>query len=143
GMMVASLPEIGSSYLLPVDALLRVRDRLLFSGEMRYGWIGAEFEERISRTDGRYVEIKAVVRGTPAHQAGIRRGDRLIRFGDAAVRSLNDVRDAAFFKTVGEYVDVTVQRENEMLAFPVEVVERPADSDSAELPESEDVLVAQ
>src|SRR5690606_8867721 len=82
GMMVASLPEIGSSYLLPVDALLRVRDRLLFSGEMRYGWIGAEFEERISRTDGRYVEIKAVVRGTPAQQAGIRRGDRLIRFGD-------------------------------------------------------------
>lgn len=125
GMMVASLPEVGSSYLLPAKALTSVRDDLLFSGKVTYGWIGVDLSENSSRQGGRYVVVDSVPEGTPAAEAGLKAGDRLMRVGDTPVRRLDDVRNASFYQRVGNYVEVQVKRDDELLDFPVKMVERP------------------
>lgn len=129
GMMVASLPEVGSSYLLPARAMVSVRDDLLFSGKVTYGWIGLDWvdlKEQVSRHEGRHVVVETIPVGSPAAAAGLKKGDRLIRIGETPVRRVDDVRHASFFQRVGNYVEVEVQRGDERLGFPVKMVERPA-----------------
>ena len=46
-MIVSSLPEINSSFILPINALKRVRDDILFSGSVNYAWFGLMASERI------------------------------------------------------------------------------------------------
>lgn len=141
GIMVASLPEVGSSYLLPAKALINVRDDLLFSGKVKYGWIGIELEERVDRQIGRHIVINSVPAGTPAFEAGIKDGDHLVQMGDIAIRRVDDVRNANFFQRIGDYVNVKVQRDGEMLEFPVKMVERPAsESPDSQVPPSPEGL---
>jgi len=125
GMIVASLPEVQSSYLLPVRALIHIRDDLLFSGEVKYGWLGIEVEERVEREHGRYVVVTSVVERAPVGEERIREGDKLIAMGAVRIRSRDDVQNARFFYRIGEYVDITLERDGEQIQFPVKVVERP------------------
>ena len=125
GMMVASLPEVNSSYVLPAKAMLRVRDDLLFSGKVEYGWVGFELEERRDRHLGRHIVVDQVFEGTPAEKAGILPGDRLVRMGDTPVSRADDVRNANFHHRVGDYMAIRVMREGEPHDFSVRLVSRP------------------
>lgn len=125
GIMVASLPEVRSSYILPAKAILRVRDDLIFSGRVEYGWIGVELEERVDRNLGRHIVIQRVPEGAPAEEAGLLAGDRLVQMGDVTIRQADDVRTANFFHRVGDFMVVKVQRGEEALEFPVRMVSRP------------------
>jgi S1-C subfamily serine protease len=124
GMMVASLPEVGSSYLLPARAMVSVRDDLLFSGKVAYGWIGADLKEQVSRRDGRQVFVEKVLSGGAGADSGLRVGDRLIRMEDVVIRRVDDVRTTSFFQRVGNYVEVEVEREGKIMILPVKMVER-------------------
>lgn len=124
GMMVASLPEVGSSYLLPARALVRVRDDLLFSGKVTYGWIGADLKEEVSRQHGRHVVVEGIRSGSGASAAGLRVGDRLLQMAGEAIRRVDDVRNTSFFQRVGNYVEVEVQRGDETFEFPVKILQR-------------------
>jgi serine protease Do len=125
GIMVASLPEVRSSYLLPSRAVQRVRDDLLFSGKVEYGWVGLELEEQVDRRLGRHIVIQRVIAGTPAAEAGLRAGDHLVKMGDMPIRRANDLRTANFFHRVGDFVDLEVQRGSETHQFAVRMVRRP------------------
>lgn len=126
GIMVHSLPEVGSSYLLPAKALVNVRDELLFSGEVKHGWTGMEVEERADRQLGRHVVIQTVHPDSPAAKAGLKPGDHLVKMGDTVIRRAHDERNVNFFQRVGDYVEVQVKREGQLVAFPVKMAERPA-----------------
>ncbi len=125
GMMVASLPEVNSSYVLPAKAMVRVRDDLLFSGKVEYGWVGFELEERRDRHLGRHIVVERVFEETPAEQAGILPGDRLVRMGDTPVTRADDVRNANFHHRVGDYMAIRVKRDGETHDFSVRLVSRP------------------
>lgn len=125
GIMVASLPEVRSSYILPAKAMVRVRDDLLFAGKVEYGWIGMELEERVDRRLGRHIVVQQVPAGTPAAEAGLKPGDQLMKMGDVVIRRADDVRNANFFHRVGDYIDLKVRRDGEVLEFPVRMEARP------------------
>lgn len=144
GIMVHSLPEVGSSYLLPAKALVNVRDELLFSGEMTHGWTGMEVEERADRQRGRHVVVRRVHPESPAAEAGLEEGDQLVKMGDTVIRRAHDERNATFFQRVGDYVEVQVKRDEQVVAFPIKVVERPVDKggESMESSPSEGIYLA-
>ncbi|MCD8481688.1 MAG: S1C family serine protease [Verrucomicrobia bacterium] len=61
GLQVGSLPELRATYMLPARAALRIRDDLLFSGEVRYGWIGFEVREESSIVSGPSLVINSII----------------------------------------------------------------------------------
>lgn len=125
GIIVASLPEVRSSYFLPVRAILRVRDDLLFSGEVKTGWIGVELNTRVNRIDGRHMIVEKVMPGSPAEEAGLVPGDTLLQMGEFEIRSPDDVRNAHFYHRIGEFVEMRLRREGEILTLPVKLRSRP------------------
>lgn len=127
GIQVGSLPDIGSSYMLPSRAALRIRDDLLFSEEVNFGWIGFEISEKSSIEKGRQVILEEVFDDTPAANAGLQPGDVLIQIGDYPISNLDDLRNAMFYTRVGQYSQVRVLRNDEQSDFSVRVAKRPDD----------------
>lgn len=125
GIQVGSLPDIGSSYLLPARAALRVRDDLLFYGKVTYGWIGFEVREDRSVAKGNRVLLSLVMPGTPAESAGMLPGDVIEQIGDYPVRTLDDLRNAMFYNRVGQYTRVRLLREGKLVEANVKLSARP------------------
>ena len=130
GIQVGSLAEAASTYILPVRAVMRVRDDLLFSGKVSDGWIGFEVSLDTTVADGQRVLVRKAISGTPAEQVGMKPGDQIVRVGIYDVGDLDDLRNALFYARVGEYVPVRVLREGKAIEFTVRIAERPADADS-------------
>ncbi len=125
GIQVGSLSEISSTYVLPARAAQRIRDDLLFSGRVTYGWIGFEVKEESTVAGGPGLVVRLVEPETPAHEAGMLPGDQILQIGDYRIRRLEDLRNAMFYARIGEYVPVRIKRDEQTLEMTVRLVARP------------------
>lgn len=126
GIQVGTLTEVDSSYVLPARAALRIRDDLLFSGEVAFGWMGFQVRESSSVAHGRRLLLESVDADSPAETAGLLPGDTLIRIGDYEIRGIDDLRNAIFYSRVGQFVEVEVSREGRKQVQTVKLARRPA-----------------
>ncbi len=125
GMTVAAIPELDASYCLPVDALARVRDDLLFSGHVIHSWMGFEVAERLNTDDTHAVYLSKVIEGAPAALAGLQVGDHLISISGRSINEVSDVPGAVFFTRANQFASIKVRRGDENLDFSVKTLPRP------------------
>lgn len=126
GMMVAGIVDVDSSYVLPARAALKLRDDLLFAGEVSYGWVGFDIQLERSRLQGQELRVGNVVADSPATEAGLMDGDVLLRFAGEVIRSAAELRNAFFYTREGQYVRVLIRRNDEEREFNVRIARRPA-----------------
>ncbi|WOO41103.1 S1C family serine protease [Rubellicoccus peritrichatus] len=110
GMIVAALPEIRSSLVLPARAIQRVRDDILFSGQVTYAYFGFQTRQTSSLASGPWVEVEDVQKDSPADTAGILKGDILKQVGDFEIKTDDDLRTASFFTRPDEFVTIYIIR---------------------------------
>lgn len=134
GMSVASIPDLGGSYCLPVDALVRVRDDLIFSGKIIHSWLGFEVTTQLNDLDSDEVILSKVHEGAPAAEAGLRKGDRLLSIGGRGIEEVTDVRGAIFFTRANQFTSIEFERDGETREVSVKTLPRPE-----EVPEIEPV----
>ncbi len=79
-------------FAIPSNIVRKVVDELLEFGEVRRGWLGVgiepvtkEIAEQVKGKAGEGVWVNSVFEGDPAHQAGIRTGDVILRIGGTTV----------------------------------------------------------
>lgn len=125
GMLLASLPEMQSSFVLPAGAINKIKDDLLLEGRASYASIGIEVGQHFIRGGRSRVKILDVVEGSPAENAGIIKGDIVLQVGDYPITDFSDFPNAMFFIRVGEYVDIEIERESERIAFNLPTIRRP------------------
>jgi S1-C subfamily serine protease len=125
GMSVASIAELGASFSLPVDALVRVRDDLMFSGRIIHGWMGFEVTSKLLEDDDRGVYLSKVIEGAPAAEAGLLEGDRLVSIAGRQIESVFDVPGALFFTRADQFTVVEANRKGTALKFSVKTLPRP------------------
>lgn len=125
GMSVASITELDASYCLPVAALARVRDDLLFSGHVIHGWMGFEVAEKLGAESANAVYLSTVIEGAPAHQAGLVKGDHLVAIAGHRIHTVADVPEAVFFTRAHHFTTITVKRGDELIEFSVKTLPRP------------------
>ncbi len=127
GMIVASLPEVGASYVIPASAIGKVRDDLLLGGGVRYGWIGFEVESRPrARSDKAPLLVTSITLGGPAAEAGIQEGDRILAINGEPISSINVMRHSFFLARIGQFLDFRVERGDEELELGVRIARRPS-----------------
>ena len=125
GMTVASIPDLGGSYCLPPDALVRVRDDLLFSGHIIHSWMGFEVASKLNADNSHSVYLSKLVAGAPADEAGLLEDDRLVSIGGRAIDTVADVPTAVFFTRANQFTTVKVTRDGEELDFSIKTLPRP------------------
>lgn len=121
GIGVASLPEIGGSFILPARAVERIRDDILFSGQVTFAHFGFTTLQVPNLQQGPSVVIEELDADGPAAQAGMLPGDVLISVGGTPIRTDTDLRMAFFFTRPEERVSVEVKRGEERLTLAVMV----------------------
>ncbi|HEX6536321.1 MAG TPA: trypsin-like peptidase domain-containing protein [Gemmatimonadaceae bacterium] len=115
--------SVGLGFAIPIDRVKHVTDDLLLHGQIRRPWIGVKLElpdtqnPREALRSG--VVIRSVVPGSPAAQAGLRPGDKLVRSGDRVLRNPFDWEAELLDLRVGTQVPLLVRRGSR--EFPVKV----------------------
>src|SRR5688572_17151463 len=79
--------RMGLGGAIPGNLAQRVAQQLINYGRARRAWVGIEVQPLLKESsDDRGVLVSSVLEGTPAHDAGLRGGDLIVRVGNAPVR---------------------------------------------------------
>jgi S1-C subfamily serine protease len=158
GVMVATVPELRSSYLVTPNSLRRIVGDLVHDGRVDYGRLPLELAESV---DAPYVTRRIVVTavdpGGAAERAGVRPGDIVrnlevqvskvephmaersgLKAGDVLpsvgvrpFRRIADVRDTLFNARPGDYVRIELERDGKVIPFFTLPVGEPPRSEAA------------
>jgi len=87
----------GIGFAIPIDRAMRVAEDLIRHGEVREGWLGISVADQPRNSDvideaRTRVIVAAVEPGSPASQAGVRKGDVVESVGDQAVATAAEYR---------------------------------------------------
>lgn len=124
GISHAALTDLGSSFILPADACLRIRDGLLFSGEVDYGWFGVTVSRKLNERNAFDIVVEGTVDGSPAAKSSLKKGDLIKKIGSVEVRDRGDLAHAAFFAKPGTVVSFLVNRDKKIVTVPIKVEKR-------------------
>jgi serine protease DegQ len=121
GITYAALPDLKSSFILNARACSKIRDGLLLSGKVDYGWFGISVSRKLNKNNGFNIEIKSVMEGSKLQER-----DLIIKIGGKQIFDRGDIVDATFYARPGTFVEFQVLRQNKEITIPVRVSRRPS-----------------
>jgi serine protease Do len=136
GINVAYLPpaETGAvnlGFAVPSDTAVSVADQLIEKGKVTTPYLGVLTTDLSPEDAGRFdlpvgsgALVEQVVRGTPAREAGVRKGDIITALGDARIASYGDLLGALRDHEPGDRVTLTIFRNGEDKKLEVTLGER-------------------
>jgi serine protease Do len=102
----------GIGFAIPVDKVVQVVNQLLVSIYSEQVWTGLTLEEEPThRSDGALVE--KVEEKSPAEEAGLRPGDRIVRVEEAVISRPLDFHRALLERQPGEVLALCIYRDGE------------------------------
>jgi len=127
GIVVSFVDGNAGCYVFPINAAEKIRQDYTRFNELRPGWVGMSVEPAkdapaSSSTNARIVDLQP---DSPAARAGIQNGDLLLRVGDVAVHSPEDIFDASFYLTAGDDTTISVLRNGVEQKFNVRATDNP------------------
>lgn len=125
GMIVASLPEIGGSFILPARAAAKIRDDIMICGEPIYSWFGMLAKDVRDPANGAKVVVEFVAENAPAKKAGFMVGDEIVEINSRKVSDNTQLREQTFFIRPSETAVFKVRRNGKIVSLEL-VTERMA-----------------
>lgn len=128
-----SYGNVGVGFAIPTNLAKRIMTQLIDKGEVERGWLGVSLQpqpidydlaEKLNLETPRGALITQVYKGTPAHKAGIRRGDVIVEFDKVAIRDMNHLRHVVAAASVGETTEVKVIRKGTEKILKVKLEKR-------------------
>ena len=124
GVVISSIDNGSACFAVPIEAVEKIHRDYDSYGAARPGWLGVMVCTAKTPGEGSTAQVEQLESNAPAAQAGLQPGDILLKIGQTAIQSPQDVLNAAFFLTAGEKVPVVVWREGKELALEAEPAER-------------------
>lgn len=110
--------SLGIGFAIPMAMAEKIIDQLIKSGRVSRGFLGvaihdvtpeeAEFYELQNATG---IIVDAVVEGSPAHEAGLKRGDIIVRLDGRPVASMNAFRNEIASMGPGADIELAIYRD--------------------------------
>jgi len=121
--------SIGLGFAIPINRVSRVVDDLLEHGSVRRPWVGVQLQQLVSRNPRDMISagavIAAVIPGSPAEAAGLRRGDIVTRLGDRAMHNSFDWDGALLDLRVGDVTKIEVRRDGRLVTVSATIKDLP------------------
>jgi serine protease Do len=136
GMNVAIASRNGSfegvSFAVPANTVKVVKDQIAASGKMVYSYLGIairevewELAESLGLDEPSGVHVTSVLRGTPAQEAGLAKGDIILEMDGKAVAGAYSLTKIVAFTPPNTQVTLTIVREGERKRVDVKLRTRP------------------
>jgi serine protease Do len=126
GIVVAGIEENSGCFVLPINAAEKVRTDFNRFHQLKPGWVGISVEPAEDASLSSTARVTALQPDAPATRAGLQKGDILLRVGDIAIHTPEDIFDASFFLTAGDETSLTVLRDGAEQKFTVRAAENPS-----------------
>jgi S1-C subfamily serine protease len=134
GVNTAIIPGAqGICFATAIDTVKWVVMQLLKDGRVRRGYLGiaganVPLARRVARhfdlANTHAVRVESVERDEPAHRAGLRPGDRIVRFDGIAVNGIDDLHRALTGERIGASAAIAFIRAPELVELEI----RPAEA---------------
>ncbi|MFZ5996332.1 MAG: DegQ family serine endoprotease [Nitrospirota bacterium] len=124
----------GIGFAVPSGMVRVVMEQLISKGKVTRGWIGVTIQEltpeiaqkfNLKTSDGALVSD--VVKGSPAHKAGIMRGDIILEFDGKKISDVGVLRNMVAQSRVGSQVPIRLLRGGKDLMVTATITELPSD----------------
>src|SRR5438874_2075713 len=122
------LPAQGICFAIASNTAERVAIALIREGRVRRAYVGVGGQDTpIGRRMVRHfalahesgIRVSTVEKGSPAAAAGVREGDIIVSFGDAAITSVDDLQRLLTDARIGDGVDIAVLRRDRQLTLHI------------------------
>lgn len=133
GICHAALPDLRSSFVLPRGACQRIRDDLVFSGSVDYGWFGVTTTKTLNNKSGFDIVVQSLVEGSPASKSKLRSGDIIKQIDGKTINQQADLANISFFTRPDTIIEFLVRRGESVLKIPVKVTSRPQYTNSKQV----------
>ena len=124
GVIISSIDNGSACFAIPSDAVEKVQRDYARYGAVRPGWLGVVVRTAASPSKDSIAEVERLETDAPASKAGLQAGDILLKIGETAIKSPQDVLNASFFLTAGETIPIVVWRGDKELTFQTEPADR-------------------
>ncbi len=119
GINTAIIPYAqGIGFAIPINIAKRNIDDLINLGKVRRSWLGVyiqevtpEIAEQFDLTEAKGVLVGDVIEDSPAEEAGIKRGDVIVKVNDKEVNSPEELQDKIRSIEIGEKANVEFVRD--------------------------------
>jgi serine protease Do len=140
--IVASGQGIG--FAIPVNMVMEILPQLKEKGMVIRGWLGVmvqhitpDIAESMKLNTKEGALVAEVVKGGPAEEAGIQRGDVIIEFDGQKIGKMRDLPTLVASEPVGKEVKVVAQRDGKEKTFTVKITQLKEEKMAAVSPEEE------
>ncbi len=129
----------GINFAVPINSVKAILTQLVETGSVKRGWLGiglANINAETAAAVGIDPKMKGAIvsrvfRGDPADVAGIQVEDVIVRIGNTAIRSAEDVSQTIGGLPVGASVEMEIVRGGDHLVVTAILGERPSEADLA------------
>lgn len=118
-------------FAIPSNVVKNISRQIIETGTVSRGWLGVGIEmvpedvaKKASLEEGRGVMINSVFEGQPAHQAGLKVGDIILKIGGAAVNSPNGMIRLIGNISPGQFVHLDILRDGREHSFSIQLGHR-------------------
>ncbi|BCB97235.1 MucD [Dissulfurispira thermophila] len=124
----------GIGFAVPSNMVRIVMDQLIKQGKVTRGWLGITIQEitpeiaqkfGLKQSEGALVSD--VARNSPAHKAGIIRGDIILEFNGKKIRDVATLRNMVAQSRIGSQVEMKILRRDKEIIIRAIIMELPAD----------------
>ena len=115
--------SIGLGFAIPINQARKTADQLIKSGKATYPFLGVSLDMNFNGVGALVASSStAILPGGPAAKAGIRAGDRIVKFEDKAIDSPEQLIVAIRAMNVGDKVTLTYIRDSKEVTVAVTLV---------------------
>ncbi len=127
----------GIGFAIPINMAKSVQESLITKGKVIRGWLGVmiqpvapEMVKQFSLPEGTTGTLVGdVLKGGPAEDSGLRRGDVIVEFDGKPIDSPTTLRNIVADTEVGKNVDVMLFRDGKKQTLQVKIGEQPGEKE--------------
>ncbi|MFL5347187.1 MAG: trypsin-like peptidase domain-containing protein [Hyalangium sp.] len=116
----------GIGFAVPINMVKDLLPNLRENGRLERGWLGVYIDDAVPVEDGRPLMVKEVFRRSPAANAGIRPGDRVVAVNGKPIGSYLQLMRKVALLAPGTETKLTLMRGTETKEVSVKLAARPA-----------------
>ncbi|MDR0418234.1 MAG: S1C family serine protease [Puniceicoccales bacterium] len=126
GVLIASLPEARSSFIIPSCILERIFQALLMNGTVKYSSAGFSVRSQMAISGKREIIISSLRERTPKDSTKdyLKIGDVISKIDGIDIREEKDIANLLFFRKPNETITLTVWRNNRTIEIPITLTEK-------------------